>query len=264
MSVRLNMTKHSRKTLKSLIMMKRWQYALLFLVALLSGVDCVNAATSMLPDQNEKWKYKVNVGQFTRLKVLDNVNVVYRNVPDSTGYVVYQGVDDFADSFIFTVNNGLLKIQVTTEDVNKPDLPTLYVYSDFLTNVENSSNFTVTVESPAPCPDFKAVQIGNGKVIVNGLKATDVKGELATGNGTVELSGECVNACYRLVGTGSIRSDMLQAKDVKIRIAGCGMIQCWAEYNLIVKGLGSTKIYYKGNPCVKKSMGGHVMPLTAK
>lgn len=246
--------------------MQKWHscYVVLFLMALMAGVDCAQAATSMLPDPQEKWKYKVNVGQFSRLKVLDNVNVVYRNVPDSTGYIVYQGVEDFADSFIFTVTNGLLKIQVTTEDVNKPDLPTLYVYSDFLTNVENSSNFTVTVESPAPCPEFKALQIGNGKIIVNGLIATDVKGELATGNGTVILSGECNNACCRLVGTGSILTNLLKAKDVKVRIAGSGLVKCWAEDNLVVKGIGSTKIYYKGNPCVKKSGGGHVKPLAEK
>lgn len=234
---------------------------LLSIIVMLQSGIALAARTSMKQDSEEKWKYKINVGQFDRLQVLDNVNVVYRNVPDSTGYVVYQGVEDFADSFIFTVNNGQLKIQVTTEDVGKPDLPTLYVYSDFLKSVENSSDFNVTVESVAACPEFKALMVGNGSIVVDGLKCNKVEAVLATGNGSVNLSGETQNERIRLVGTGCIMTDRLKANDVKIRIAGSGTIGCWAINNLNISGLGSTKIYYKGYPSVKKKGGGKVLPL---
>ena len=103
-------------------------------------------------------KFEQQVGQFDRLKVTDNVNVVYRNVPDSTGLIAYVGEEDFADSFIFTNKNGELRIQVTTEDVGKPGLPTIYAYSDFITLAENDADFTLRVESMAPCPEFKAVE----------------------------------------------------------------------------------------------------------
>ena len=75
--------------------------------------------------------YKVEVGQFDRVKVCDNVNVVYRCLPDSSGFIQYRGDKQFADAFIITPKNGNLKIQVSTEDVGHPDLPTLYIYSDF-------------------------------------------------------------------------------------------------------------------------------------
>lgn len=206
-------------------------------------------------------KYKMEVGQFDKIKVLDNVNVVYRCLPDSTGFVQYSGTKEFADAFIITPSNGTLKIQVSTEDVNNPDLPTLYVYSDFLTYVENSSKFTLTVENPAPCAVFTAKEIGNGTVNVENLKANVVKAQLATGNGTVNVSGKCREAELKMVGTGMISADRLEAAEVKCRILGSGTIGCWPEEKLSVKGIGSTKIYYKGDPVVKKSGGGKLLRL---
>ena len=72
--------------------------------------------------------YKVEVGQFDKIKIQDNVNVVYRCLPDSTGFVQYSGDKEFADAFIITPkSDGTLRIQVSTEDVGNPNLPTLYV-----------------------------------------------------------------------------------------------------------------------------------------
>lgn len=206
--------------------------------------------------------YKVEVGQFDKIQVLDNVNVVYRCNPDSTGFMQYRGAKEFADAFIVTPKpDGTLKIQVSTEDVGHPDLPVLYVYSDFLTSVENSSSFSLIVENPAPCAEFKAKQVGNGTVTVENLKTNKLMASLATGNGTVNVSGSALTAVLKMVGTGIISADRLEAEDVQCKILGSGTIGCWAENNLSVKGIGSTKIYYKGDPNIKKSGGGKLFPL---
>lgn len=206
--------------------------------------------------------YKVEVGQFDKIKVLDNVNVVYRCLPDSTGFIQYRGAKEFADAFIITPkSDGTLRIQVSTEDVGHPDLPTLYIYSDFLTEVENSSTFSVVVENPAPCAEFKAFQIGNGSIAVENLKTNKLSATLNTGNGTVNVSGNAVKAVYKMVGTGIISADRLEAEDVQCKILGSGSIGCWAVSKLSVKGIGSTKIYYKGDPKIKKSGGGKLYPL---
>lgn len=206
-------------------------------------------------------QYKIEVGQFNKLKVLDDVNVVYRCVPDSTGWVQYRGAKEFSDAFILTPKDGMLKIQVTTEDVGNPDLPTLYVYSDFLTYAENSSNYTLTIEDPAPCAEFYAKEIGNGKILVEGIRANVVKAAVSTGNGMVSMSGTCRDAIYQMVGTGMISADRLEAQNVRCKILGGGTIGCWAMEKLNSKGIGSTKIYYKGDPVVKKSGGGSILPL---
>ncbi len=205
--------------------------------------------------------YVVNVGQFDKIKVCDNVNVVYRCLPDSSGYVQYRGEKQFADAFILTPKGGELKIQVSTEDVGNPDLPVLYVYSDFLTSVENSSGYSLIVENPAPCAEFKAMQIGNGSINVENIKTNKVTASLATGNGTVTISGTAQDASYRMVGTGIISADRLEADNVQCKILGSGTIGCWVLKNLSVRGIGSTKIYYKGDPKVKKSGGGKLYPL---
>lgn len=205
--------------------------------------------------------YRLDVGQFNRLKISDNVNVIYRCLEDSTGMAVFEGDRRFADAFIFSNSGGQLRIQVNTEDVNDPELPTVYVYSDYLTSVENGSEFTLTVETPHSCPEFKATQVGNGTVIVENITATEVKGTLATGNGRVILSGECQKANLSMVGTGLIQADRLKARDVQCSILGSGTIGCWPTSFLKVRGLGSTKIYYKGSPKIKKSGGGKLFPI---
>ncbi|MBD5358163.1 MAG: hypothetical protein HDR88_14410 [Bacteroides sp.] len=206
--------------------------------------------------------YKVEVGQFDKIKIQDNVNVVYRCLPDSTGFVQYSGDKEFADAFIITPkSDGTLRIQVSTEDVGNPNLPTLYVYSDFLTSVENSSAFTVVIENPAPCAEFKATQIGNGNLAVENVKTNKIIASINTGNGTVNVSGTSQTAVLKMVGTGVISADRLKADDVECKILGSGTIGCYPEMNLSVKGLGSTKIYYKGDPRIKKAGGGKLFPL---
>ena len=206
-------------------------------------------------------QYKIEVGQFNKLKVSDNVNVVYRCLPDSTGWAQYRGSKEFGDAFILTPKNGTLRVQVSTEDVGNPELPTLYVYSDFLTSVENSSDYTLTVENPAPCAEFSAKEIGNGNIVVENLRANIAKAAVTTGNGTVTLSGSCRDAMCQMVGTGVIAADRLEAQNVQCKILGGGTIGCWAVEKLNSKGIGSTKIYYKGDPVIKKQGGGSIFPL---
>ena len=206
--------------------------------------------------------YVIETGQFDKINVVDNVNVVYRCLPDSTGFAQFRGAPRFADAFILSVkDNGTLKIQVSTEDVNDPELPVLYVYSDFLVSAESSSILSLTIENPAPCAELKFTEIGNGTIVADNVRANKVTAVLNTGNGTVNVSGECETAVLKMIGAGLISADRLKAKEVNCRILGTGSIGCWPEDNLSIKGLGSTKIYYKGNPKIKKSGGGKLFEL---
>lgn len=206
--------------------------------------------------------YTLNTGQFDKIQVNNDVNVVYRCLPDSTGFAQFTGDKKFADAFLLSVkSNGTLRVEVSPESQRAADLPVLYVYSDFLLSAENSSNYTLTVESIAPCAEFKATQIGNGSVEVYNIKANKVVASLNTGNGTVNVAGECEIAELKMLGTGLISADRLMAKNVNCRILGTGSIGCWPLENLSVKGLGSTKIYYKGNPKIKKTGGGKLFQL---
>lgn len=232
--------------------MKTTARTLLLLIAMLASIATATAQTQ---------SYRLKVGPFDRLKITDNVNVVYHCAPDSAGYVTWHGDKEFADAFIFTNNKGQLRVQVSTDDVDMPGLPTLHIYSDFLTEVENFSDFNTTVNAPAPSPQFKAIQIGNGTITVNDLRATKVTAAITTGNGTVTLSGTCQEATLRMVGTGVIAADRLRAGTVNCRILGSGTIGCSPSATLNVKGIGSTKIYYTGNPTVKKSGGGKLFQL---
>lgn len=202
----------------------------------------------------------VDVGRFDKIKVLDNIDVVFRWVPDSAGMVSYEDPRHPDELFLFSNKaNGMLKIQSANENVLK--LPVLHVYSDFLAGVENSSAGIVDIETMAPCTDFKATQIGNGMINIDDINAMKITASINTGNGSISLSGSCQSAVFKMVGTGVISADRLKADKVQCKILGTGSIGCWPLESLNVMGLGTTKIYYKGNPAIKKSGGGKLFEL---
>lgn len=193
--------------------------------------------------------YELRVGDFDNLKILDNVNVEWRCNPDSTGMVTFYSPKEYVDAFILSNNGkGTLKVQASTEALKKGNLPTLTLYSDFLTYVGNYSSADVRVINPPACAQFKVTQEGNGHVTVEGLRCTTVEAKLLTGKGVVSVSGECGTAKLSLTGTGEIRADELKATDVKCSFRGTGAIFCYPVEKLSTKGIGTTKIYYKGLP----------------
>lgn len=206
--------------------------------------------------------YTLEVGQFTTIQLQDNVNVVYQRSETASGSACWRSTNpEFDNAFIVKNSGGTLKIQLNPEDVNKPDLPVIYVYSDFLNKVLNYNDSTITVKSPAPCPSIELSQVGNGHIIVGDVKATEVKAKVTAGMGTITISGTCNQANLRMTGTGVIQADNLRADNVNCKILGSGTIGCWALNTLTVRGIGSTKIYYKGKPEISRKGGGKIIPL---
>ena len=206
--------------------------------------------------------YNVEVGQFEKLKVNGNFSVIYKNLSDSTGYARFEAPVGSEDLFIFsTKGDGNLKVEPSDDKWGKRDLPILYLYSDFLSSLESYSDQIVEIGSMAACASFNVNQVGNGTINVNNVKCNNLTAAITTGNGTIYISGKCINANFRMVGAGLISADQLQADNVKCRILGTGSIGCWPIENLNVTGLGSTKIYYKGHPNVKKTGGGKLFEL---
>lgn len=212
--------------------------------------------------------YEIKIGEFNKINLLDNVDVIYRCTGDDnpenikSGTIRFDADYEFADAFEFTNKKGELKIKVTEEKRNSDKLPALYLYSDFLSEVENSSEATLTVESIAPCAEFKAKLTGNGSIVTEGLRASRCNASIDTGCGTIVLSGSVRNAVFRLIGTGTIQADRLEAAEVECKAVGSGSIGCWPIDILKAKIIGSTKIYYKGSPAeMKKSGGGSLIQM---
>lgn len=201
-------------------------------------------------------KYELKVGEFNELKVVDGINVDYRCSTDSAGLAVFTSASDKASAFIFNNKKGKLSMQISTESVGLKDMPTVTVYSKYLTKIENSGDSTVRVVSISKGPKFAAVLIGNGRLSVRNVEMVEVNGKIATGNGTLVIDGSCDKANYSFMGTGVIQADGMKAEEVSVKASGTGSIGVWAEKKLTIMGAGSTKVYYKGNPEIKnRSVG---------
>lgn len=196
-------------------------------------------------------RYILDVGDFDRLQVEDGINVVYKCSEDSAGMAVYETTKLIADQLIFDFSKkGRLLIQKQFhERFDLGDgLPTVYVYSRFLTRAENTGDSTLVVASVAPCPEFKAVVIGNGRLVVRNISCTKFDGSIKTGNGQLVVTGSADKAVFNNTGVGSIQADGLQAKNVSCRFFGTGTTGVWATDILSIKGMFPGKLYYKGSP----------------
>lgn len=206
-------------------------------------------------------EYTFPVGSFKTLKIQDNVNVIYHCKPDGHGYVKYTGTPDFDDAFILTASGDVLKIQVNTEDVDKPDLPTLHIYSDRLAKVDNYSDRDVIIKDACEQQQFTASLIGNGSITIDGLNTEKLNARVTAGNGKITITGRAVKANFRMTGAGAIDAEGLKVQDVNCKILGGGTIICGPEHQLKTIGIGSTKIQYHGNPDIIHKGGGKLISL---
>lgn len=214
---------------------------LLFITLLFLAVH-INA------NAEELQKFELKVNDFTELRLTDHLNVVYSENADSIGYAHFESSSKIANMIMFKNNNGKLTIQLSTDGINEVNLPTVYIYSKFLQSAENASDSTLKVINTAPIPNIKFKLSANGKIIAHNLEATAIDAAIITGKGLIVLSGNCKEARLKNVGTGEIQADKLTSDNVSCAITGTGSIGCNVKEKLTVKGTGTGKVYYVGNP----------------
>lgn len=209
-------------------------------------------------------RYELDVKDFSELKVTDGINVDYVCSPDSAGKAVFFATPDVASQILFVPNKQKLEIQLSDDEkTTRGNLPRVRVYSNILTFVENSGDSMLRVLNVNPCPKFRARVIGNGRIVVRDIKATQVDASLDTGKGSLVIRGTAETANLSCTGTGSITADDLVAETVKCKSFGTGTIGCAPTKNLSVMGMSGT-IYYRGAPAIKnRSLGVKVLPLDA-
>lgn len=208
--------------------------------------------------------YELDVKPFDELQVVNDINVIYKCNNDSAGQVRFSCDPDVSSMILFSNNKNKLKIELSDEitDAQRHRLPTITVFSAFLSKVENSGDSTVYVDTPSPASTFKARIVGNGTLIARGLRATTVEGKISTGHGHLVLSGEAQTIKLSNTGTGTIEAGTIKATIGRCSIYGTGSVDCQVTNELTVMGLGSGKIYLKGTPTIKnRTLGIKVIPV---
>jgi len=202
-------------------------------------------------------KYEVKTGTFTKLVVPDNLEVVYVNDPARDGFATFEWEDKYADALMFSNNgSGKLTVEVSPDFIGKKlDFPAIYVYSEFLQELESSSEATVTIQELPRCPQLKVTLFGNGTVNCQGVDVNKLTVALMTGHGVIKLKGRAADALYKITGVGRIDASGLEAVKVSCHVFGGGQIHCHPIDEIKLKGLGSTTVYYSGSPAKVKKQG---------
>ncbi len=206
--------------------------------------------TQAIIAQDTAKAHEVNVGDFTTLRVVNNINVVYHAVEDSAGYVKFFTTSKVANQ-IFLMNNGKgkLVIQAAEDAVNPALLPTIHVFSKTLQEAINDGNKTLTVDAVITTPKFTGATSGNGQVLIKSLNCNETVLKIVTGKGFVKAGGQTHNLSCGNLGTGKIDALQLKAKEINCNLVGTGTILCNSTGGkLTVKGTGTGKVFYTGNP----------------
>lgn len=195
-------------------------------------------------------RHVIEVGDFTRLSLVDNINVVYRCLPDSAGLAVINCTPEELQGLIFSrPSSNRLNLQVDDRLEKRGGLPTLTIYSSTLEETDNAGDSTLRITKLPPLKNFKARMIDNGKIILYNVKASKLELQILSGKGKIIADGTCDDLAVKLVGTGEIQADNVGATNVTCRIMGTGRIGCNVlGGELKVSGSGTGKVYYKGTP----------------
>lgn len=230
--------------------MKRiYLYTIIF--TLLCGCGTVRAA-----------EYSINVADFTELTVENGVNVEYKTLPDSAGWVVFETRPELASKVLLSNGKNNLTIQIDVDELIQHDLPTVKVYSSQLTRVTNSGDSTVCVSLSVPVENFSARVIGNGTISVRGIEAKSTDAKITAGRGVIDLEGVTECAKFSVTGTGAINAPQLRAQDIRTTTLGPSRIFCAPLRKLLATGM-SGRVYYSTNPAelIRRGMGVKALPL---
>lgn len=218
------------------------------------------AALAALAAAAESQDFKVN--RFQQVKVTGPLNVDCVYAPDSVGIITVNAANPDQISWVEASSAGdKLKLRLILPDDMRSgvapvpaNLPSVKVYTNYLTSVENEGDSTVRVLTATNVPSFNARLMGNGRLSVRGISADKLKAVLFSGRGTMALNGEADSATYSVTGVGTIEADGVTCREAKVRLTGTGSVGVHATKKLTISGSGSGTVYVKGAPDIKKKM----------
>lgn len=214
----------------------------------------ITALCSLAATYAQVKDYRLDIGDFHELTVANNIPVVYKNSVDSAGLAFYTCTPEVASTIAFSNEKAKLKIQYN-QDSEVTTTPVITVYSSTIDKVTNWGDSTIVIEQMTPTSQFKAKVIGNGDITVLNLVTTKAEAAVQAGSGHIYISGKAQNAKFELASAGSIEGGNMEATQVTCSLVGTGSIDCYAVEKLNVRGLGTGKVYYRGNPKSIKNHG---------
>lgn len=193
--------------------------------------------------------FDVNVGDFSKLVIDNNIDVVYKHSKTLAGHVQFKATKKVANNLMF-INSGnkKLTIHVSEDMMGNDKTPLLTVYSSTLEFVENNADSTVIVYVPKGLKEFTAVSSRNGDTKLDEVDVEKLTVRIKTGWGDIYASGKCDELIVRGLGTGDLNVQELKARTANVRYTGRGVVRCDVVDELKVKGAGGAMVLYKALP----------------
>ena len=227
------------------------------LITAVAVILCAIVATGAEDSDSPVAGYALNVHDFRELTVVDGVNVDYRAVPDSAGWVYFSCIPETASCIMFNNNKDHLTIQTTADERPIEGMPLVRVYSSALRAATNSGDSLLRILKLVPTDKIRIKEMGNGTVFATGIEANTVEATVATGCGTVVVEGTARQAKLKNVGTGKLDASRLHARNGGVFVFGSGPLDCHISEKLTVYGVGPGKVrmHIKPEKLTNRSIG---------
>ncbi len=219
-------------------------------------IACIMLASTLFTTwAQERQRYEIQVGDFNKMYVADDLNVVYRCNADSAGMAVIISTPKEKQALLFRNKYSTLIVQMSTDyALSSHTMPPITIYSSKISKIENSADSTVYVDGVTLSTPLELKLTDNGTIVARDISITELNAKVITGKGLIELSGKCDKASLRCTGTGKIKANNLIATNVTCMILGTGSISCYVNGGeLVTKGSGPGRVYFDGTPSEIKS-----------
>ncbi len=131
----------------------------------------------------------------------------------------------------------------------------VYITTDKLEEFKLTGSGTVTTQGEFTGGDHLDLGIaGSGNMHFN-VNTPQVNSSIS-GTGDIYLSGETKDSKIEVAGSGNYHAEDLKSESVKIKIAGTGDANVFADSSLDINIAGVGNVNYKGNPSVTQNIAG--------
>ena len=231
--------------------MRKFALITLLSVLIISGCNVVSNKT--VRGNGKIASVNRSINNASRIKVLGSMDVYLSEGPTS---VRVEGDENVLRYIVTEIDNNWLEIR-TEDDVNLVTENNIKVYitTPTIRDISVAGSGNVKSDSKLVSNSDLGLRVSGSGDVTMMINTPKVDAKIA-GSGNINISGETRDVEIDIAGAGNFKGRNLKAENAKIKIAGSGDVEVFADVVLDAKIVGSGNIAYRGNARVDQKIVG--------
>jgi hypothetical protein len=228
------------------------QTNILIIVFLLSTVTFTSCKKHRIEGNNNVQSETRVMGSFDKVKASSSytVNIHF----DTVSRVVITAEENIIPYIKTDISSNTLELGIRNHFGVRPHYEIIVdVYTPSLTGITLSGSGSVNSDHFSSST-MDVTLSGSGDIKADA--SVDNMYADISGSGSCDIKGNCLNAVYKISGSGNIKALEMQSVKCNATISGSGEMYISVSDYLNVRISGSGDVYYMGNPSLETSISG--------